>query len=111
MRLSFRFRAGDDARARAAATHGEEVPRRKKLAVWVGRLDADKSPLLFVRACALVAADDPQSECLIVGDGPLQPANAAAQTSGFEFLRSVLSHTSRSDHSGCPLETLRALRD
>ncbi|KAJ1454250.1 hypothetical protein M885DRAFT_566461 [Pelagophyceae sp. CCMP2097] len=68
------FAAG--ALAEKARRLADVAAPRKKLAVWVGRLDADKSPLLFVRACALVTRDVRDSECLVIGDGPLAAALA-----------------------------------
>lgn len=66
------FRAGEQRRISSSPKS-----RRKKVAVWVGRLDADKSPLLFVRACAILAAADVETECVVVGDGPLRAPLAA----------------------------------
>lgn len=53
-----------------------------KTAVWVGRLDPDKSPLLFVRACALLG----DADCLVVGDGPLRASLARRGNGTTRFL-------------------------
>mmetsp|Transcript_13168 Transcript_13168/g.19711 ORF Transcript_13168/g.19711 Transcript_13168/m.19711 type:complete len:773 (+) Transcript_13168:45-2363(+) len=46
--------------------------REKKTALWLGHLHPSESPLLFIRACALLASSGEDIECLVVGDGPLR---------------------------------------
>ena len=84
----------DDEWFRAGAKRRDD-PKPGRTAVWVGRLDADKSPLLFVRACALAAQKDAATRCLIVGDGPLQAALAARASALAPGLRHVANGTTR----------------
>ncbi|KAH8045304.1 glycosyl transferase [Aureococcus anophagefferens] len=84
----------DDEWFRAGAKRRDD-PKPGRTAVWVGRLDADKSPLLFVRACALAAQKDAATRCLIVGDGPLQAALAARASALAPGLRNVANGTTQ----------------
>ena len=58
----------DEARQRLA------LPATAVVAGWVGRLSAEKNPLLFIEAMARVA---PGIEAVIIGDGPLRSAAEA----------------------------------
>ncbi|KAJ8601022.1 hypothetical protein CTAYLR_007968 [Chrysophaeum taylorii] len=64
---------------------GRRRNKSKKVAVWVGRLDADKSPLLFVRACAILG----DAECVAIGDGPLRAPLAARAGPKTRFVGSL----------------------
>ena len=57
------------AESAGAAADGEAEP---VYAIWVGRLDPDKSPALFVQACSVARASMPHLSCLVVGDGPMR---------------------------------------
>ena len=47
------------------------IPPNSQTAIFVGRLDPQKDPLLLLDAMKRVAADHPDFHLLIVGDGPL----------------------------------------
>ena len=49
------------------------LPRSVKLVGCVARLVPQKAPLDFVRICATVSSERPETHFLLVGSGPLQP--------------------------------------
>jgi len=61
-------------RAALRGTHG--FADEDLVACWVGRLSAEKDPLLFVRSLARVCCEAPEARLkgLIIGDGPLEGA-------------------------------------
>jgi glycosyltransferase involved in cell wall biosynthesis len=63
---------GPETRARMRARL--RIPRQAYVAGFAGRLVADKDPLLFLDAAALVARRLPSAHFLIAGDGPLRAA-------------------------------------
>jgi glycosyltransferase involved in cell wall biosynthesis len=64
---------GRDVAAASARTLGElGVPADAPLVVMVGSITAQKDPLTFVRAMAVVRRTVPTAHALLVGDGPLR---------------------------------------
>jgi teichuronic acid biosynthesis glycosyltransferase TuaC len=69
------FRVRDRAEARAALGQGSDT---RRWILYVGRLRADKGVLDLAAAFAKVAAADPLSALVVVGEGPERPALEAA---------------------------------
>eukprot|EP00936_MAST-01D_sp_MAST-1D-sp1_P001758 g1758.t1 len=88
-----RWRRQSGASASASTRSGPgPAPASAETVAFVGRLDPEKSPALFVRAAALVRRRRPSARFVLIGDGDLRPA--------LEMLAEALGLGSRGQGSG-----------
>src|SRR5438094_436705 len=91
---------------RRAARSAAGLRRDRRLVAGVGRLDAQKDFPTFLRAAAMIAAEVPDVDCLVVGGGGVRPSLPR------EAARRLLRPGTRAAHPrACAPPPLPALRE